>query len=313
MLVFSSVGRAAAAASDPIGMLNCVTSCGGVKVPYPFGIGPDASCYLPGFSLICNTTGSKPWLLLDADGIIQVLRISDNAEIPLLDVQRNGDVKISVDAHGNGNSTFSRGLRRHGPYTLASYQNELILTGCNVQATVKNGNVTLASFTSLCKEDLAPQAAEDESSLTKRCSGGTGCCHTDIVTPAGYDEGEAYSISSTGTSKYDVQLRWFGWNRSADLERFPVRVFIAEKGWYDNTSISKDLLQIDHPMSKEAMAVPVTLRWEVVGHPISSVCKSNHSEHIKGTRRGSYVCRCSRGYHGNPYLTDGCKDIPLLR
>jgi hypothetical protein len=148
-------------------------------------------------------------------------------------VQHSGDVKIG----GNGYGTLSSGLRRDGPYTL--WNSELILTGCNVQATVKSGSVTVAGCTSLCEDAAAPPTADDDEngSVTDRCSGSsTGCCRANIV-----DDGS--SSTGSGTSyAYDVQLRSLGGrsrNRSADL---PVRVFVAQSGWFDNSSVSHDLL-----------------------------------------------------------------------
>ncbi|KAM0840341.1 hypothetical protein ACQ4PT_059728 [Festuca glaucescens] len=67
-------------APAPIGMPNCVTECGGAEVPYPFGIGPDARCYLPGFNLTCDDT-SYPGLsilLLDSDGPLIVADVYDS-------------------------------------------------------------------------------------------------------------------------------------------------------------------------------------------------------------------------------------------
>ncbi|CAL5012203.1 unnamed protein product [Urochloa decumbens] len=43
---------------------NCTTLCGGVAVPYPFGIEPEAGCYLLGFNLTCDTAHTPPRLLL---------------------------------------------------------------------------------------------------------------------------------------------------------------------------------------------------------------------------------------------------------
>ncbi|XP_044954444.1 wall-associated receptor kinase 2-like [Hordeum vulgare subsp. vulgare] len=314
MPVFTFTRGSVAAAGDPmpppppIGLPGCVTSCGDVEVPYQFGIGKDTSCYLPGFNLTCdNNTGSGPRLLLDADGTIQVLQIQDVSS-PIMLVQRNGDVKMDVDANGNGNGTFSRSLRHDGPYMFYSHS-ELILTGCNVQATVKSGRVILASCTSLCDDT---STTHDEGSVFDRCSGGsTGCCRADIVTRSYDDNGKVYNSSSTDTaSACDVEIKRLGcWNHScADLEQFPVRVFVADRRWFGNASISNELLQAGRPPSTETMAVPVWLQWDVVG---PSLCKSNHSEVIEGLngiRRGGYTCTCKDGYDGNPYLTDGCKD-----
>uniref|UniRef100_A0ACD5Z9W7 Uncharacterized protein n=1 Tax=Avena sativa TaxID=4498 RepID=A0ACD5Z9W7_AVESA len=324
ILVVPLLPAGGAAAGDPvmpIGMPNCPTSCGGVEVPYPFGIGPDARCYLPGFNLTCDT--SRPGdarLLLDADGTVQVLEIPD-VQYPFLRAQHNGDVKI--DFHGDviGNGTFiNHVVRRDGPYMLER-GSELILTGCNVQATMKDGNITVASCTSLCQfrdnynndnDDGDDDDAEtptppyiELSHVVAQCSGSsTGCCRADIVAPGDYDS----QVHTSG--RYDVHLRWFGWNRSADLEVLPVRVFVAQYGWFDNSSVYTDLLQTRRAPSEDTMAVPFVLDWEAVGHPSSSsVCKSNHSKRSDGTRRGAYTCTCKDGYEGNPYLIDGCKGI----
>ncbi|KAE8787159.1 wall-associated receptor kinase 2-like [Hordeum vulgare] len=106
-------GGAAADPSPPIGMPNCVTSCGDVEVPYPFGLGADTSCYLPGFNLTCdNTAGSRPRLLLDPDGTLQVVEID---VFPLFHAQHNGAIKLEIDADGNGNGMFSRCLTIDAP------------------------------------------------------------------------------------------------------------------------------------------------------------------------------------------------------
>ncbi|XBH60221.1 hypothetical protein VPH35_114848 [Triticum aestivum] len=302
LLMLLSAGASAAAAGDPgpatIGMPNCVTSCGGVDVPYPFGLGPDPSCYLPGFNLTCDTTGGDARLLLDGDATLQVMSI----EFSSLMAQHNGDIKIDFDADGNGKGTFSTGLwdDEDGPYTLSSW-NELILTGCNVQATVKSGNVTLASCTSLC-QGLRPAARMTPDAVVE-CSGGTGCCRADIVMdPFAPGDQEAKVYRSSSMSDYDVQLTSLGLgNRSADMERFPVHVFIANHGWFQNTSVYNDMLQ-----AGQQMAVPVSFDWEIVGN--HSFCDGNRIERMK-TRRGGYFCTCKRGYQGgNLYLPGGCKD-----
>ncbi|XP_037450556.1 wall-associated receptor kinase 3-like [Triticum dicoccoides] len=197
---------------------------------------------------------------------------------------------------------FSGRLRHDVPYMFPRFgQSELIVTGCNVHATVKRGNITVASCTTLC-DSLVPAApiADDG---TVRCSGGTGCCHGDVVFSD--DENEVNGSSIPG---YDVQLTWLGHgNRSADLERFPMRVFIADIQWFANSSISNDLLQPSVPPSTDTMAVPLFLYWEIVGDDIRH-CKSNHSERIDA-RKGYTSCTCKQGFRGNPYLADGCKAV----
>ncbi|CAL4897061.1 unnamed protein product [Urochloa decumbens] len=66
-----------------IGLPNCPTICGGVKVPYPFGIVP--GCHLLGFDLTCNTSyNGTPRLFLWGDDGLQVTHISHNDSTLLL-------------------------------------------------------------------------------------------------------------------------------------------------------------------------------------------------------------------------------------
>ncbi|CAO2144389.1 unnamed protein product [Urochloa humidicola] len=43
----------------------------------------------------------------------------------------------------------------------------------------------------------------------------------------------------------------------------------------------------------------------------SSACKSSNSlcVDMNSIVRSGYACQCSTGYHSNPYLIDGCRDI----
>ncbi|OEL33175.1 hypothetical protein BAE44_0005805, partial [Dichanthelium oligosanthes] len=62
LVVVADAAAAAAGVGQPMGLSNCPTSCGGVSVPYPFGIQP--GCHLRGFDLTCNTSYTPPRLLL---------------------------------------------------------------------------------------------------------------------------------------------------------------------------------------------------------------------------------------------------------
>ncbi|CAL4904434.1 unnamed protein product [Urochloa decumbens] len=57
---------------NQMGLLpNCTTSCGGVSVPYPFGI--ERGCYLHGFRLTCNTSYRTPRLHLWLGTVLYVI------------------------------------------------------------------------------------------------------------------------------------------------------------------------------------------------------------------------------------------------
>ncbi|CAL4911807.1 unnamed protein product [Urochloa decumbens] len=82
-LLAAALGLVLAVDGQKIGLPNCPTICGGVKVPYPFGIVP--GCHLLGFDLTCNTSyNSTPRLFLWGDDGLQVTDISHDDSTLLL-------------------------------------------------------------------------------------------------------------------------------------------------------------------------------------------------------------------------------------
>jgi hypothetical protein len=248
-------------------------------------------CYhSPGFNLTCDRRTDPPRLLL-GDGTLQVVQdiFEDISCVMVTRTSGGGDIEIDAD----GNGAIGGGISgANSPYSLSSDENELILTGCNVQATLKNAvdNTTISSCSSLC-------------------TGGGLSCRSPV-------------LNSKAGSAYHLHLDWFGANSSHDKQQWPLRVLVASTGWLEQNLISNGLLQ------KDAMAAPsVFLKWEVpsfeqgdnMSSPTSpsapgcsedegrNVCKSKHSRCFKFS--GSRWCYCEAGYTGNPYLTDGCRGI----
>ncbi|XP_044343505.1 uncharacterized protein [Triticum aestivum] len=229
------------------GMPNCDIACGNMSVPYPFGMGP-ARCYWPGFQLTCNRTSDPPRLLL-GDGTLQVQELS---LVPtFVAVIRTGDIKVD----GNGEGTLGGGLTADGPYTISS--NQLIVTGCNVQATLKNGDVTVSSCSSICINSDGLSEALSTLEEGRQCTG-NGCCQSDTV----FDPADVAGRLVHNTS-YDVQFKWFGWNRSRD-QQCPAHVFVARPSWFSREAVFSELLRTEAAASADAMEVPFWLDLEVV-------------------------------------------------
>uniref|UniRef100_A0ACD5ZF21 Uncharacterized protein n=1 Tax=Avena sativa TaxID=4498 RepID=A0ACD5ZF21_AVESA len=313
--VLMSLLSAAGAAGAPmraIGMPGCETSCGDVSVPYPFGMG-SARCFWPGFNLTCDATSKPPRLLLGYDSVLRVAKISlQNSTVRVIHSGSMIDSTpvIHNTAAQDWNFTYGNCFTGGGgaPYTLSS-MNELILMGCNAQATLLQNDDTSTTTTniisgcaSFCSATKTAYVGGVASGHDKYCSG-MGCCQAPI---------------SIDSSPKELRFRWFNGNHSQDLVPLPVYMFVAEEGWFDQRWVTDELVQKLRPPSRAALEVPLILRWEVArdvnsnpncsaGDVAPNICKSNHS-YCNQENRG-YSCKCWSGYDGNPYLTDGCQDV----
>ncbi|KAM0823818.1 hypothetical protein ACQ4PT_070611 [Festuca glaucescens] len=301
---------AAAETPAPIALTDCTTSCGNVSVPYPFGFGPPR-CYWPGLNLTCDTSSApQPPRLLLGDGTLRVAEIS--LQKASVRVVRTGSIIDSASITSDRNVSFGGSFVDAG-YMLSN-RNELVLSGCNLLATlvedlgvgpVRSGIISgCASFCSFRNKKV-----ESVGQPTGKYCSGMACCQAPIN----------YHSSPTG-----MHLRWLdAGNHSEALTFLPTYVFVAEEGWFDRRPLADELLSVKQSPSKAALEVPFVLLWGVKQGlpPLPSLpantstacsddayrmlCKSEHSVCAAGNL--GYTCQCQDGYDGNPYLAHGCQ------
>jgi hypothetical protein len=302
---------AAAASSAPIGLPGCNTTCGEVDVPYPFGIQP--GCYRPGFNLTCDTSRHGSPRLLLGDGTLRVVDIFiQNATIRVL---RDGSmVNDAGNITSDGQNVTFAPIFTGGHYRMSYPNNELVLFGCNVLATlvvrmvrpVGGGTYVFGGCASFCFEDF----------IRISTAGGDHYCSSNICCQASFSSVSA-DIMATELNLRPLESR----NNSDDQSLSHVSVFLTEKGWLDRREWQKNQPQ-DHNEPK--YDIPIILRWDILQgmapsdfdsdlqecpRDVASLCKSIKSECSGLYDDEVYKCQCKQGYDGNPYVDGGCQGL----
>ena len=128
---------------------------------------------------------------------------------------------------------------------------------------------------------------------------GIGCCHVDI--PPGLTDNLMHMFSDRGT--------WSHANQSFCPCDY---AFIVEKGLYT--------FRASHLRSMpRTQTMPLVLDWAIRDNGSASMscaaeakkttsyaCVSNHSKCVDSTNGPGYICNCTQGYGGNPYVIGGC-------
>ncbi|KAF4398398.1 hypothetical protein G4B88_025377 [Cannabis sativa] len=190
--------------------------------------------------------------------------------------------------NGSRNSTPTRDITRalNEYFSVSFIENKFYSIGCDNLATIngfRNGN----SYTTGC---ISSCSFADEVDL-KSCSG-VGCCKTSIPEEL---------------VNYNLKLGSYN-NHSSVLSFNPCSYGFVMQEKEFNFSRLEDFSNVTN--------VPVVLDWAVGFNSCETAkrnmetysCKEN-SVCINSASRSGYLCQCSEGYQGNPYLSNGCIDI----
>ena len=135
-----------------------------------------------------------------------------------------------------------------------------------------------------------------------KCSG-AGCCQADV--PKGIQYYRGYFNENYNTSTWPDNPCSY--------------VTLMEKAAFSfNTSYVRSNSSVFDETSNGV--VPIVLDWKIDAHACeeakntsSYACGSSNSVCVNATTiEPGYLCNCSDGYRGNPYITDGCQgDFPF--
>ncbi|KAJ3675679.1 hypothetical protein LUZ60_004721 [Juncus effusus] len=265
---------------------GCNETCGDVSIPYPFGIG--SNCSAKSFEINCTvTTGTYMPLIFG----VKVLDIS----LSLGEIRVNNPISSQCyDSQNKTDNTIEWEWNLNPSFQFNHERNKFTVIGCNTLAFVKLHSQEkgyLGGCVSGC---------DSLDSLVDGSCSGIGCCQTAI--PKGTDHYEVYFdedynnslISSFSDCGYAVLMEYVDFNFSS---RYITTDELYKKG-----------------------GMPVVLDWSISYQTCqqaqlnksSYACLSSHSICVD-SRDGlqGYLCNCSAGYQGNPYLVGGCQGVSL--
>ncbi|OEL27271.1 Wall-associated receptor kinase 2 [Dichanthelium oligosanthes] len=294
LLLLVLIACAPSEAANSMALPGCQATCGGVDVPYPFGIG--GKCFRDGFEIMCNN-GTTPVL---AGTDYQVLNLSVAPSV--------ARVRLPIawkcyNASGSINSTDAQvAFNPQGVYRISDERNELVVIGCNTvawikskQATAKNSPYAYDIYTG-----CVSYCTSAESTVEGRCAG-VGCCKVDF--PAGLT---------------DNAIAFGGYEHTDFYQFSPCSYsFLVDRDSYT-------FRQADLYMDKDRM-MPVWLDWAIrppngsltltcsdaKKDGASYACKGPNTNCTNAVNGPGYSCQCADGYEGNPYIDGdgGCTNI----
>uniref|UniRef100_A0A0A0KDE6 Protein kinase domain-containing protein n=1 Tax=Cucumis sativus TaxID=3659 RepID=A0A0A0KDE6_CUCSA len=273
----------AAVSSSPVpslAKLGCESKCGDVEIPFPFGMSDN--CYLNiNFSITCNHTHftpAKPFLM---NSNVEVTNISLHGELHVL----NYVARACYSEDGSADIK-NRPSIRVPMFTISNTKNKFTVIGCDTYAYI-SGELDGESYRSGCMALCG--------TFRKNIKDGScwsGCCQLEI--PKGLQklalEVGSFHNYTEPENKSNLNLSQCGY--AFVIEQ---NIFNFKKSYINNYTEEK---------------VPLVLDWKIKHENCSTdKCKCGQkSEKILEDGSKYYRCKCPNGYHGNPYLDEGCQD-----
>jgi hypothetical protein len=284
-------------------------SCGGVDIPYPFGIddGNGNGDFHEGFGVACDagkpvlpTTGGdeKPIPI----GNFSIERAEARVWLPV------GWQCYNSSGGFNGSEDYTDiQFNNDGVYRISHARNYFFVLGCATLGFLRSkprpvaGESNSTFYTQLA--GCACYCEDSKSAVSGSCSG-VGCCRADIPP-------DLALVDNT------VEFRSDSIDNGIQAVSFSPcdYAFLAEKDYYTfhTSNLNMDLHQ-------KPLLMPVTLDWAIRDNLTCQQameekaygCRSNNSRCLNSTNGPGYNCRCSDGYEGNPYILDGCIGKLLL-
>ncbi|RZC78331.1 hypothetical protein C5167_002584 [Papaver somniferum] len=289
IILFLSLSAAAGAspASTSISKAGCQEKCGNISIPYPFGIRSPNCYYDKAFEITCTNylAGPTPFLQLNIELPSQVLELTpDYIRFTGWSLQ---NCYNKTSGKGEWPIKPTPYLAEDSPFFFSSTHSKLTGVGCDIFAYIplENSKNYVSGCASFC--------AKSNVGKLKSCSGGNGCCQTDIP---------------KGLKSFLIQVQSINTNNRSWINNPCSQAVVIDKT-YSGNYLDGSIKSISNVTS-----VPMVLDWAIgtiscneAKRNASSYACGDNSECFESDNGPGYRCNCSIGYKGNPYL--GCQDI----
>ncbi|GJN02714.1 hypothetical protein PR202_ga20092 [Eleusine coracana subsp. coracana] len=269
---------------------RCRRQCGNVTVPYPFGIG--AGCHhgatANGFRLRCDARRRR--LTVAGYGhVVAAISVPKAEATVLLNASRACYDRPSGRVVGRREKPMAL---NGSAFLFSSMKSKFVSIGCpGLSYFFDGGGDYVTGCMSVCRPS--------ERALPGSCRGDDGCCQSTI--PLGLDSYHP----RLGSFRARGQETTFLENSTACSYAFMVD---AMWFWLAGARFNRT----------GDFAVPVILDWAIRDAPGCAAarrdagtyaCRSAHAVCLESSNGPGYICNCTDGYEGNPYVTDGCSDV----
>ncbi|KAJ1271883.1 hypothetical protein BS78_06G159800 [Paspalum vaginatum] len=270
---------------------ECQRRCGGVDIPYPFGL--DRNCSLPvgGFNVSCQ------------QGLDGAYRPFIGPNLELLNISLvHGTARVLNHISTYCYNSSSRSMHwstwnfnaLHGQYRFSDVHNKFTVIGCKTLAYISDDTGT--GYQSGCVS-----TCQNLSLVANGSCSGLGCCQTSIPRGLGfYDVSFAMGFNTSKIWKFSR----CSYAVLMEAESFNFSTAYISTAEFNDTNAGRVPVVMDWAIRSGAMSCEVAKQ-----NKTAYACLSNNSECVDSINGPGYRCNCSKGYQGNPYLQDGCQDI----
>ncbi|KAK3198723.1 hypothetical protein Dsin_022138 [Dipteronia sinensis] len=254
---------------------DCLTKCGDLEIPYPFGT--KSGCYLSrDFLITCNDKTNPPIPYWGTKPNLNVTNISMEGQLQVLS-------PVSRDCN-NSHSRFGASLNV-GDFRISYIENIFTVIGCDSSGYI-HGMLNKRSYSGSCNSSC--EKPVDDGS----CSPGSGCCQLPI--PKDLRGIRVYASSS---------------NKQKNVSQFNQcnYAFVIEDNKFHFSASNLSNIAVKVPTAVDWAITGNGNCKKAKKNKAAYACKKNTLCKDSNNSSGGYLCHCKDGYQGNPYL--GCKCI----